>query len=175
MYYTDHIEIENVERGRLERGLLHVVIFVEASVSKVYPRVSLASASTLSGSVVRTFRRTSKGVLSSCVECGASPQPVFDFLRLLFTKGTQWVCGGVDEISVGFHQRSLAGSKARKEDCVRTVANGYTIFRPKEPGTHLRCPRIGFHCCCLGKLLNCSRRALSIFILSVTRFHLLHG
>ncbi len=56
MYYTDHIEIENVERGRLERGLLHVVIFVEASVPKVYPRVSLASASTLSGSVVRTLR-----------------------------------------------------------------------------------------------------------------------
>ncbi len=32
------------------------VIVVEASAPKVYPRVTLASASTLSGSVVRTLR-----------------------------------------------------------------------------------------------------------------------
>ncbi len=33
-----------------------VVVVVEASAPKVYPRVTLASASTLSGSVVRTLR-----------------------------------------------------------------------------------------------------------------------
>ncbi len=32
------------------------VVVVEASAPKVYPRVTLASASTLSGSVVRTLR-----------------------------------------------------------------------------------------------------------------------
>ncbi len=35
--------------------------------------------------------------------------------RLLFTKGMQWVCGGIEEIGVGFQQRSVSGSKVRKE------------------------------------------------------------
>ncbi len=85
------------------------------------------------------WRRTSKGVLSSCIEPGASLQPVFDCLRLLFAKGTQWVCGRVKEIYVGFQQRSVAGSKARKEDRVLMVANGLPIFRPGEPAIHLHC------------------------------------
>ncbi len=38
------------------RQALSVVTVVEASAPKVYPRVTLASASTLSGSVVRTWR-----------------------------------------------------------------------------------------------------------------------
>ncbi len=58
------------------------------------------------------WRRTSKGVLFRRIEPGASPQPVFDFLRLPFTKGTPWVCGGVEEIGVGFQQLSVTGSKA---------------------------------------------------------------
>ncbi len=36
--------------------VVFVVVVVEASAPKVYPRVTLASASTLSGSVVRTLR-----------------------------------------------------------------------------------------------------------------------
>ncbi len=53
-------------------------------------------------------RRTSKDVLSSRITTGASPQPVFDCLWLLFTKGTQWVCGGVKEIGVGKKWRDQA-------------------------------------------------------------------
>ncbi len=48
-----------------------VAVIVEASSPKVYARVTLASASTLSGSVVR--RMTFKYVLPSCVEPGAPP------------------------------------------------------------------------------------------------------
>ncbi len=33
---------------------------------------------------------------------------MFDRLRLLFAKGTQGVCGGVEEIGVGFQQWSVA-------------------------------------------------------------------
>ncbi len=40
---------------------------------------------------------------------------MFDRLRLLFAKGTQGVCGGVEEIGVGFQQWSVGGSQARKE------------------------------------------------------------
>ncbi len=36
----------------------------------------------------------------------------------------------------------MTGSKARKEDRVRTVANGLAAFRPGEPTIHLHCPRI---------------------------------
>ncbi len=60
----------------------------------------------------------------------ASPQPVFGCLRLLFTKATQWVSRGVDEIGVCLQQRSVPGPKAHKEDRVRTIVNGLAIFRP---------------------------------------------
>ncbi len=43
---------------------------------------------------------------------------MFDRLWLLFAKGTQGVCGGVEEIGVGFQQRCVAGSQARQEDRV---------------------------------------------------------
>ncbi len=46
---------------------------------------------------------------------------MFDRLRLLFAKWTQGVCGGVEEIGVGFQQWSVAGSQARKEDRVRSA------------------------------------------------------
>ncbi len=52
--------------------------------------MALASVSTLSGSVVMGIERG-----------GAYPQPVVDCLRLLFTKGTQWVRGGVRELLDG--------------------------------------------------------------------------
>ncbi len=48
---------------------------------------------------------------------------MLDGLWLLFAKGTRWVCGGVEEIGVGFQQRSVTGSKARKEDRIRTIDN----------------------------------------------------
>ncbi len=67
---------------------------------------------------------------------------MFDRLRLLFAKGTQGVCGGVEEIGVGFQQWSVAGSQACKEDRVRSVASGHAILGPGEPATHLHCPRI---------------------------------
>ncbi len=35
----------------------------------------------------------------------------FDRLRLLIAKGTQGVCGGVEEIGVGFQQWCVAGSQ----------------------------------------------------------------
>ncbi len=54
---------------------------------------------------------------------------MFDCLRLLFAKGTQWVCGGVEVIGVGFQQMSMTGSKARKEDRIRTIANSLAIFK----------------------------------------------
>ncbi len=67
---------------------------------------------------------------------------MFDGLRLLFAKGTQEIFGGVEEIGVGFQQRSVAGSQAREEDRVRSVGSGHAIHGPREPAIHLRCPRI---------------------------------
>ncbi len=58
------------------------VVVVEASVPKAYLRVALAIARTLSGAE-KDFQR----FLPCCVEPGASPQPVFGCLWLLFTKG----------------------------------------------------------------------------------------
>ncbi len=49
---------------------------------------------------------------------------MFDRLRLLFAKGAQGVCGGAEEIGVGFQQWCVAGSQARQEDRVRSVASG---------------------------------------------------
>ncbi len=43
---------------------------------------------------------------------------MFDRLRLLFAKGIQVVCGGVEGIGVCFRQWSVAGSQACKEDRV---------------------------------------------------------
>ncbi len=53
-----------------------------------------------------------------------------DFLRLLFAKGTQGVCGRVEEICVSFQQWSVAGSEAREGDRVRSVDSGHAIFGP---------------------------------------------
>ncbi len=67
---------------------------------------------------------------------------MFDYLRLFFTKWTQWVCGGVEKIGVGFQQWSVTDSKARKEDSFCMVANGRAILCPREPTIQLGCPRI---------------------------------
>ncbi len=67
---------------------------------------------------------------------------MFDRLWLLFAKGTQGVCGGVEEIGVGSQQWCVAGSQARQEDRVRSVASGRAILGPGEPAIHLHCPRI---------------------------------
>ncbi len=66
---------------------------------------------------------------------------MLDRLRLLFAKGAQGVCGGVEEIGVGFQQWSVA-KEARKEDRVRSVACGHAILGPGEPAIHLHCPWI---------------------------------
>ncbi len=67
------------------------------------------------------------------MEPWASPQPVIDCLRLLFTKGTHWVCGEAEQIGVSFQGQSVTGWKAPKEDRVRTVTIGHAIYRPGEP------------------------------------------
>ncbi len=84
----------------------------------------------VSGKDLEWWIRTSKDVLPDCIEPGALPQPVFDCLWLPFTKGTQGVCEGVEEIGVGFQQRSVAGSKTRKQYRARLVVNGHAIFGP---------------------------------------------
>ncbi len=87
---------------------------------RAYWRVTLASVSTLSGLVVRTLRSGKghpKNVLSRYIRPGA----VFDYLWLLFAKGTQWVCGGVQE-------RTGTGLKARKEDCIHTIVMDLQFF-----------------------------------------------
>ncbi len=48
--------LSNVFATQDARLTVAVVVVVEASAPKIYPRVTLASASTLSGSVVRTWR-----------------------------------------------------------------------------------------------------------------------
>ncbi len=115
-----------------------VIVVAEASAPKVYPRVTLARASTLSGSVVRTLRGAeglSKMfclVASSLGPCSAAPP----------CKGDVGGCRGAEEIGVGFQQRSVAGSQARKGDRVRSVVSGHAIFGPGEPAIYLRCPHI---------------------------------
>ncbi len=53
---TSLFPTKGVCKGLLYIGEIGVTVVVEASASKVYPRVTLVSASTLSGSVVRTLR-----------------------------------------------------------------------------------------------------------------------
>ncbi len=72
---------------------LGAFIVVEASVHEGDP-CELQHPFRVSGKDLEERRRTSKDILSSCIEPGASPQSVFGCLRLLFTKGTQWVRGG---------------------------------------------------------------------------------
>ncbi len=55
---------------------------------------------------------------------------MLNYLRLRFAKGTQGVCGGAEEICVDFQQWSVAGSEAREEDRVRSVASGHAILGP---------------------------------------------
>ncbi len=78
---------------------------------------------------MRSGKGHPKNVLSRYIRPGASLQPAFDYLWLLFAKGTQWVCGGVQE-------RTETSSKARKEDFIHTIANGFAVFRlGKAPNT----------------------------------------
>ncbi len=100
------------------RGATVVVVVVfEASSQRAYWRVILASAN------FDGRERASENALCCRSKPGASLQPVLDYLRLLFTKETQWVCGGVDELGTRFSQRSVTGSKACKESHIRTFAN----------------------------------------------------
>ncbi len=62
---------------------------------------------------------------------------MFDRLWLLFARGTQGVCRGVEKIGVGFQQWCVAGLQARKKDCVRSVASGRAILGPGEPAIDL--------------------------------------
>ncbi len=122
-----------------------VVVVVEAAAPNVNPRVTLASASTLSGPVVRTLMGGEGLPNMFCLvasSLGRLRSQCSYRLRLLFAKGTKGVCGGVEEIGVGFQQWCVAGSRARQEDRVRLVASGRAIFGPGETTIHLRCPRV---------------------------------
>ncbi len=55
---------------------------------------------------------------------------MFELLGLAFAKGTWWICEGVEEIVVSVQQTSVTGTKACKEEHIRTIANGFPIFRP---------------------------------------------
>ncbi len=101
---------------------------VDASAPRAYWRVTLASASTLSRSVVRTLR-VGGGLPIESHRDWASPQVVIDCLGLLFAKGTQWVCGGVEKMGVGFQQWSMTGLKVHKDDRIHTIAIGFAILR----------------------------------------------
>ncbi len=92
----------------------------------------------------------------------ASTQSVFDCLWLVFTKGTQGVCRGVEEIGAGFQQRSVAALKVRKEDRVRSVVGGRAIFGPGEPVIHLRCPRVCWWWVCWCSVDEGSRGCIGI-------------
>ncbi len=69
---------------------------------KVYPSVTLTSASALSGSVVRTLRDGEGLPKMFCLVVSS-----LGYLRSQFP--TQGVCGGVEEIGVGFQQWSVTG------------------------------------------------------------------
>ncbi len=100
------------------------VVVVEASAPKVYPRVILASASTLSGSVVRTLWGGEGSPRMFCLAASSLGQ-----LHSQCSIG----CGGVEEIGVGFQQWSVAGSEALEEDRVRSVASGHKPFDQESP------------------------------------------
>ncbi len=105
-------------KSLLKRKYLSVVV-VEASAPKVYPRVTLASSSTFSGSVVRTLRggeglpnmfclvASSLGHLrNQCsIVCGS-----------FFAKRTQGVCGGSGAIPRNC-SRSLWGHLCNPQAC----------------------------------------------------------
>ncbi len=105
--------------------MVGLAIVIEASSPKAYHRVTVASASNLSGSLVRALRGGEGLPKMFClvvsnlrhlrnqvsIVCGSSLQRVF----------TQWVCGGVEEIGVGLQQRCVTGSKARKENRICTL------------------------------------------------------
>ncbi len=47
---------------------------------------------------------------------------------IVFEKEAHGVCGGVEEIGLGFPKWSVAGSEARDKDRVRSVASGHAIL-----------------------------------------------
>ncbi len=63
------------------------------------------------GEYLKEWRKPSKDLLSSCIEPGAFPQLVFDGLRLLFAKRTQWIREMVEEVGVRSQERVVTGSQ----------------------------------------------------------------
>ncbi len=75
------------------------VVGVEALAPKTYSMVILASASTLSGSVVRTLR-SGEGLPKMFCLVALSMGHLRSQCSIVFAKGTQGVCGGVEEIGL---------------------------------------------------------------------------
>ncbi len=104
-----------------------LAVVVDSSAPRAYGwGVTLVNFSTLSGLWLRG--RTSKDVLSRCIEPWAPPHPVFYGLFLNFAKRARWICGRTGEMDVRFQERCVTGSKARKDDRVRTVAICFATF-----------------------------------------------
>ncbi len=85
-----------------------VVVVVETSAPKVYPRVTLASASTLSGSAVRTLRGGEALPNMFCLVASS-----LGHLR----SQCSIVCGGVEEIGIATQvqkQAAVAYEKAHR-------------------------------------------------------------
>ncbi len=93
-------------------------------------------------------------MLSRSIDPGAFSQPVFDCLWLLFKKGTQLVCEGVEKIWVGFLQGSVTGLKLQRGDHDHTVVNGIAFRYPGQPTIHNRCTFV------VDLLELCGRRVL---------------
>ncbi len=113
-----------------------VFVVVEASTPKIYPKVTLGRARTLSGSVLRTLRGGERLPQIFCL-VASSLGHLRSRSSNAFAKGAQGVCGEVEEICV---QWSVSGSEAREEDRVRSDGSGHAVLGPGEPDIHLHCP-----------------------------------
>ncbi len=83
--------------------------------AKGLPEGDLASASTLSESVVRTLRG-GEGLPKMFCLVASSPGHLRSQCSIVCGSSLQSGHRGVEDIGVGFQQRSLTGSYARKED-----------------------------------------------------------
>ncbi len=79
------------------------VVVADASAPKVYPRVTLASASTLSGSVIRTLRYAEGLPKVFCI-VASSLGHLPSRCSIVCDSSLQRGHGGVEEICVGFQQ-----------------------------------------------------------------------
>ncbi len=89
------------------------------------------------GKDLHRWRRTSKDVLSSCIDPWVPPQAVVDRLRLLFAKWTQGVYGREGVVSRNFQQWNVATSKLVVEASILAAVSASSLPGiPLCPGIH---------------------------------------